>query len=1037
MQQFPLSQGAFGASPFHQERYPLITEQPKESPSFMQKISGWFFSKNSDKAPQQSFGPPPAFAVPSTYGPPQPQSSHGPPIRLQQYQRQNQHQNQNNKNCNPCNYVPWIPLQRHQGSQGKNPSPQIQYNNNVPSPSVNDYNALKSNGPSHGTLLPSKLSLPAKETHINNYLQPPSASGFVSSQNKHKETPFSLSQIDLNHDNPTPLTNSYGTPIAPNAYSSPYSETNDNVGHQIGHGQRQLGNNLQNNFQHGYDQNRGKYSNGDSFISKPTENVPQRLKPNKEHNVSSPPGNAISSPDALSLEHNDDPFAYPVFRVNKVLYNQNGGQILQPIPFPNLSPVPVLPIFNARPFRKKNQVNIGNHPSSTIRSIPLQSSQSHTPTKSYTPSYDSNNKYPSTGNFELVPSIPVAEFTSLVQYPISIVQSPLLDIDISKNQAQEQDHKEESSQDSFDFNSDPIVVENQNTKNTYDSYSAASGGSDHDVEQTTRYEVHNNKYTTTESYPKAGIQFLPTPNSVDTVSNDYEKTRKPSLSYAYIDQTFYTTTPKPVSYRPAFTRFEGTPEPNPFRTADPQTLQSLDSPLLYLQPNTPHKNSEPFKNNLDDDLSQTPEKNINHISSSNNYISTSTQRPISSTINPWNNAYRYVDNNNNGFVPGKWPPPIDSKGQGITNPTKKPKRIQIIIPYTSQNQPSPFKFSSNNVASSSGWVPMTDDIVNSGRKVPPSQLSGFNGHSTNSLVDYHESSESKIVSSSTPSLNLTTTNYSDSRTTYPSTVPEILTTYQTVPNTESKTTFDIKKLQKNIDDWTAQEFSKIYRRQQKASTISHLKRSKKIPDEYFTTIPPQRKTSKSFLSTINDLNASFLDNEAAGSIQHSVETDLHNEKFIENFNNDLYEHNTIPFTQTTYYTTTPLPTTTPYVETTTTPPKTTTRHSWDKIQTSISPLTKEKVYVVTPQPRSFGSTNNDRHNISASSTSPPFSPPLRDGLSTLTFKSPRFLVRPTPGPTGSQKEHVTTVRSEKQSNIPISGFDWLRSSKSYVYSFCD
>lgn len=182
--------------------------------------------------------------------------------------------------------------------------------------------------------------------------------------------------------------------------------------------------------------------------------------------------------------------------------------------------------------------------------------------------------------------------------------------------------------------------------------------------------------------------------------------------------------------------------------------------------------------------------------------------------------------------------------------------------------------------------------------------------------------------------------------------------------------FDIIRLQKNIDDWTEQEFSNSILTIQKASTSGKLVPSKNIPSEYLTT-QPYNKNSQA-VTTIKPTSEAFYDHEAAGS----------NTKISRAENKDI-DTNLIITETTTFPTTTETLTTLPIETTTpikTTIPNTTNHTStteknineilaalseklkfpvatpnpmWEKLQVSISPLTKEKVYVVTPQPWSI------------------------------------------------------------------------------------
>ncbi|KAF5302180.1 hypothetical protein FQR65_LT08604 [Abscondita terminalis] len=145
---------------------------------------------------------------------------------------------------------------------------------------------------------------------------------------------------------------------------------------------------------------------------------------------------------------------------------------------------------------------------------------------------------------------------------------------------------------------------------------------------------------------------------------------------------------------------------------------------------------------------------------------------------------------------------------------------------------------------------------------------------------------------------------------------------------------DIFRLQKNIDDWTEQEFSNTIANVQKStSTIGKLIPSKKIPNEYLTTHP---------YGAANESTTSK-------SIIHDHESSSRNKIEKKDVNSNIIALGTThkPVTLTTVsteVTNTNLASMIPILS---------TLPNWEKLQLSISPLTKEKIYVVTPQPWKF------------------------------------------------------------------------------------
>lgn len=231
--------------------------------------------------------------------------------------------------------------------------------------------------------------------------------------------------------------------------------------------------------------------------------------------------------------------------------------------------------------------------------------------------------------------------------------------------------------------------------------------------------------------------------------------------------------------------------------------------------------------------------------------------------------------------------------QPVPSTTKKPKQIQIIIPYINNKKPLPFDKNVGRMVPSKPYTTLLPVYS------PPSSTEEV----WSKFLDDFNLAESKKVTATafTPP---TTQVYNirdllkDTKESYPS---------ENLP-------FDVISLQNNIDDWTQQEYSKSMRRDQKSSTSAKFVPSKKIPDEYFTTQPYSETTIATF------------DHEQAGS--NKKETKLE----------DDIETNLI------------------FKETTTDNPTTTQKSSWDTASVTVSPVTKEKVYIVTPQPHDFRAT---------------------------------------------------------------------------------
>ncbi|KAJ9587662.1 hypothetical protein L9F63_018914 [Diploptera punctata] len=420
---------------------------------------------------------------------------------------------------------------------------------------------------------------------------------------------------------------------------------------------------------------------------------------------------------------------------------------------------------------------------------------------------------------------------------------------------------------------------------------------------------------------------------------------------------------------------------------------------------------------------------------------------------------------------------------------------------------------------STGWLPITgDDILKQqGRKVPPPLVNCSDisqswqqicqKDSWRQQEDYHQNQESRTVTSTIPhtqSLKQVTQgypekNYNELQHILASNIRNLL-----LGEEDSKSAHDsvtLQRLQKNIDEWTALEYSKRNKTKYNADTkkgltattladISHqhfLIPSKKIPEEYLTTTPltyddgpqtenhiataipsfnkikntPLSSTKSNSFATLSP----FQDFEAAASHSHTVRTvtstsfetnirkakDNHKSEIVPSNHQSKSDNNrwnfiesnfiipeakttiTEALTEVTNFTYYPTTTATPD----TTIPTTTTEAvtdiysnmghtTWDQIPLSISPITNEKVYVVTPvttwRPEPTKSTSiND---VFPFRNGPP-TPQKLIASPQFSFKSPRFIVRPTPGTTiqrmftVNSNEEEDSLNSIKRTREPI------------------
>ncbi|XP_063989086.1 uncharacterized protein LOC135168633 isoform X2 [Diachasmimorpha longicaudata] len=225
---------------------------------------------------------------------------------------------------------------------------------------------------------------------------------------------------------------------------------------------------------------------------------------------------------------------------------------------------------------------------------------------------------------------------------------------------------------------------------------------------------------------------------------------------------------------------------------------------------------------------------------------------------------------------------------------KRNKQVQIIIPYTSQYTPIPFHHSP---------ITWTDSGRLQPRKVP---VLSVRDRSKESL-EITEEERSHILQTlqSLPKLKKLTRPFAFSKT---------------------NTSIDPLRLQKNIDNWTIQEYSKGTTASTVPSSPHRLQQSKKIPEEYFTTTEPVvtiREAEKAFGNILNGF--SFNDLEHEGSASSRVEVPHVRVSSSENSEASSPKPSSVS-------------------------PSSSEDLSWEQLPVSISPVSKERVYIVTPQP---------------------------------------------------------------------------------------
>ncbi|XP_034952113.1 uncharacterized protein [Chelonus insularis] len=266
-----------------------------------------------------------------------------------------------------------------------------------------------------------------------------------------------------------------------------------------------------------------------------------------------------------------------------------------------------------------------------------------------------------------------------------------------------------------------------------------------------------------------------------------------------------------------------------------------------------------------------------------------------------------------------------SQQQGI----KKNKQVQIIIPYTSQYTPGPFHLSVNQ------WN-NTELDKNQDHKI-----------STNES-NYNKTNQGEIRKDKKLTKKDQDDFFYDIKALNNLSRGDILKTKAlSLPNDS----IIERKLQKNIDNWTIQEYSRGTTASIATPSVSHphLTQSKQIPETYLTTTEPVSTVTiiqdpKSTLgNTLNGFNFNDLDHEVSSSNQVDVS---HPQVLLSRASSQRSSAELDSISPTADMN-----------------GASGEDSSWEQLPVSISPLSNERVYVVTPQttlkPTSFNSNLTD------------------------------------------------------------------------------
>lgn len=626
--------------------------------------------------------------------------------------------------------------------------------------------------------------------------------------------------------------------------------------------------------------------------------------------------------------------------------------------------------------------------------------------------------------------------------------------------------------------------------------------------QNTFKQLPNSDYILFQNFPQPPLSYLPA---------DVLKQQLPPPTQLH-------STLQKNPYLPPFPSQSQTfiQSTSPLPTRPFEHALKLEAPAPFLNP--PPQGNEEYSTVTSSPLNGytfwTPEprpvsSSLSPISNENEWDSAKTKTPLKMSNENIIAAFAEAA----GLLP---PPPSPSETSNQSN--KKPKQIQIVVPYTSSKDLMHFKIQDKNkpLFDATGWLPITsnEDITKQqGRKAPTLKINCSDDEeswrqeckissslSEQEQNDYHQYQESRTVTATAPAVQrvkeVTRPNpqksYGELQHVFATNIRDLLRGEEDIKRVPDPIT--LQRLQKNIDEWTALEYSTrnypdsfnttrhtegAVKSTTPTSSVTLLHRllvpSKKIPDEYLTTTPslfddvtstansvataiPSFKSSRITTTTTTSSTAattekqigtktshsSFNNYGFSGSYQRTVslgnnkssessskdtvnqDVPLNHERKGENHNWKIIEsNNIIPDIESAVTKKTTTPITTPPV---TTPPSNkkavtdiyahTGHTTWEHIPISISPITNEKVYVVTPManwtpdfttptPYLTSPYSTNTHSTSINDVFPfrngPHSVQKLVASVPLSFKSPRFIVRPTPGPTVQRSYTVTSL----------------------------
>ncbi|CAH3993151.1 unnamed protein product [Pieris brassicae] len=804
------------------------------------------------------------------------------------------------KDCNPCNFAPWIPVIRYDVTKNHdNPKPVY----GVPNPSgsniLNSVQNLpqrfnKNSDPNHFSTDGSHVTygLPKQTFGESNIFTSPSSTygppshTVTISHTLPSVNPFVSSSYDIS-------SNSYSSPLSNHNSQNVYSSLTSSSSIYITQSST-LAPSISNYNEHTSSQRlpNKNYVEYSSTVNPSHDfQLPKVEQPTQFKNSY---GEPIVNSYALDIPYSVSSTGAESHKVNtEVLPDSN--------PLSNTPNVSIA-LSNPAPFSLNKGRNIHTLQPVALPNLsvsPLPPIFNARPFRPFAPKYLSHSTKGNDqldqhiNNLNIAKSIPIAEFVHSVEYPAIVTQSPVIDIDTNK------------------INNQTKAYRNIPHNFIVDDFRDISP------------QASEDHISAANSHPDA---------SFESTGADYG-----SVLYDSGIATELKQMSVPSNHNPVFADLRGLEDEDIDKYRTESNLQHIDSPLLYLKPNAPHKSFSTF-------ISPTTPRNVNEYEIYDEVVTTEAPQ-VTTLTSAWDESRMYYAQDS------------PEKPSNIN----RAKVVQIIIPYTNADQEKENKYDNRD------W-PYTLEKDFRARKVQTQT------ESSNRPTGSYESSSTTEL----PTSAVTEYYNSDNINTQPNDQYEV-----------KEAPFDIIRLQHTIDAWTQQEYTKDYKVPNK--TRPSEKYAKQIPDDFLTTLSPLTTSTDNY-----NYNYDLYDHEGSSSIQYTVRHNKTNNISPKPFmhyntidrskiNHDSGKNDELREIQKLHIYTAA----SKFRKLTTTPPP------WGYIQTSISPLTKEKVYVVTSKPwrEKSNFSNEDESKVQS-----------RSSHDDIPFKSPRFSNRP---PMGEQSDVFT------------------------------